>query len=93
MMPFFIRHISGILSESESVVEMCGTIVLKKEYIELHNLLKVTGLCESGGQAGFFIREGKVRVDGQVELRKACKIRAGQTVAFDGQEILVRSPK
>lgn len=66
---------------------------LNRDYIELHNLLKAADLCDSGGQAGFFIREGKVRVDGKVELRKACKIRAGQTVAFDGREIRVEASK
>lgn len=49
-----------------------------REFIELHNLLKVTGLCASGGMAKAVIAEGLVKVDGNVELRKRCKIRAGQ---------------
>src|SRR6056297_3271386 len=63
-----------------------------REFIELHNLLKVTGLCPSGGQAKALIAEGLVRVDGQVELRKRCKIRSGQVVHFDGREVVVSSP-
>lgn len=59
------------------------------DYIELHNLLKVTGLCASGGVAKLLIAEGLVTVDGEVELRKRCKVRAGQAVAFDGREIAV----
>lgn len=59
------------------------------EFIELHNLLKVTGLCESGGVAKAVIAEGRVKVDGAVELRKRCKIRAGQRVEFAGQQIVV----
>lgn len=55
------------------------------EYIELCNLLKVTGLCESGGRAKTVISDGLVKVDGQVECRKRCKIRQGQRVEFDGQ--------
>lgn len=60
-----------------------------REYIELNNLLKITGLCASGGIAKLLIADGLVTVDGQVELRKRCKIRQGQIVEFDGQSISV----
>jgi ribosome-associated protein len=59
------------------------------DYIELCDLLKVTGLCGSGGEAKIRIAAGEVRVDGQVETRKRCKIRSGQVVAFGGQSIRV----
>lgn len=60
------------------------------DFIELHNLLKVTGLCESGGIAKLLVADGQVLVDGSTETRKRCKIRAGQQVEFGGQQILVR---
>lgn len=60
-----------------------------QDYIELHNLLKLTGLSPSGGFAKRLIADGQVTVDGRVELRKRCKVRAGQTVACDGQQIRV----
>ena len=60
------------------------------EFIELNNLLKVTGLCSSGGEAKMVISEGLVTVDGEVELRKRCKIRTGQVVEFKGNVIAVR---
>ncbi len=54
------------------------------EYIELCNLLKLTGIAGSGGQGKMMVADGVVRVDGQRELRKTAKIRAGQTVeCFD----------
>lgn len=59
------------------------------EYIELHSLLKVTGLCESGGVAKLLISDGLVSVDGVVELRKRCKIRTGQKVELHGEQIVV----
>ena len=59
------------------------------EYIELHSLLKVTGLCESGGVAKLLIGDGLVRVDGDVELRKRRKIRGGQIIEFKGEQIAV----
>ncbi|WP_432822944.1 RNA-binding S4 domain-containing protein [Trichloromonas sp.] len=59
------------------------------EFIELHNLLKCAGLCHSGGTAKMLIAEGLVRVDGAVELRKRCKLREGQVVEFEGEEIVL----
>ena len=61
-----------------------------REFIELNNLLKIKGLCETGGMAKAVIAEGLVRVDGEVELRKRRKIRAGQVVDFDGHTIRVK---
>ncbi len=62
---------------------------LDGEYVELKQLLKLADLVTSGGEAKRVISEGQVLVDGAVELRKACKIRAGQEVAFDGSLIRV----
>ncbi len=62
---------------------------LENEFIELIKLLKFTGLCDSGGMAKVVTNEGRVKVDGVVELRKRCKIRKGQTVEFEGSVIEV----
>lgn len=59
------------------------------EFIELNSLLKVMGLCDSGGAAKTAIAEGRVTVNGNVELRKRCKIRKGQIVEFEGHKIIV----
>ena len=59
------------------------------DYIELNNLLKVVGICESGGRAKNLIADGQVKVDGKVELRKRCKIRSGQFVECDGTKVNV----
>jgi ribosome-associated protein len=64
-------------------------LTLRGEFIELDKLLKAMGLVESGGRARALITAGEVRVDGQVELRKTAKIRAGQTVALAGTEVRV----
>ena len=54
---------------------------LRGEFITLDALLKATGLAGSGGAAKAMVAEGRVQVDGREELRKTCKIRAGQVVA------------
>ena len=57
---------------------------LTSEYITLCNLLKVCGVADTGGAAKLMIIDGDVEVDGQMELRKGCKIRTGQRVSGYG---------
>lgn len=56
---------------------------LDRDFIELNQLLKLSGICDSGGAGKHLVASGAVRVDGKVELRKTCKVRAGQTVQLD----------
>jgi ribosome-associated protein len=62
---------------------------LDREYVELNQLLKLTGLCNSGGAGKMLVAAGRVKVDGKVELRKTCKIRVGQLVTLDDIRITV----
>jgi len=62
---------------------------LRGEHIALDALLKATGLAPSGGSARQLIVAGEVRVDGQVELRKTAKMRAGQCVDCAGQRVQI----
>lgn len=62
---------------------------VRGEYITLDALLKATGLAPSGGIAKMMIADGLVQVDGRQELRKTCKIRAGQVVSLAGARITV----
>jgi len=62
---------------------------LRGEFIELCNLLKLTGVADSGGAGKALVAEGVVSVDGQTELRKTAKIRAGQLVELVDIEIRV----
>ena len=65
---------------------------LDGEYVELNQLLKLCGVAESGGAGKALVASGAVQVDGVVELRKTCKIRAGQVVVAEGLRIRVRAP-
>jgi ribosome-associated protein len=62
---------------------------LDRDFVELNQLLKLVGLCDSGGAGKQLVASGVVRVDGQVELRKTCKIHAGQKVRIEDVEIRV----
>ncbi|MBU3696730.1 RNA-binding S4 domain-containing protein [Dechloromonas sp.] len=62
---------------------------IRGEYIQLDQLLKATGLCESGGAAHAAIADGMVMVDAAVDTRKRAKLRPGQRVSFAGEEIVL----
>ncbi len=66
---------------------------LDRDFVELNQLLKLAGLCDSGGAGKQMVASGAVRVDGAVESRKTCKIHAGQRVAVGDTEILVTAPR
>ncbi|RPE77224.1 RNA-binding S4 domain-containing protein [Vulcaniibacterium tengchongense] len=63
---------------------------LDRDHVELNQLLKLVGLCDSGGQGKALVASGAVEVDGAVELRKTCKIRAGQRVRVGDTTIRVQ---
>ncbi|MEY4564710.1 MAG: hypothetical protein RLZZ618_3987 [Pseudomonadota bacterium] len=65
---------------------------LRGEFIPLDALLKATGIAESGGRAKVLVSDGVVEVDGQQELRKTCKVRAGQEVAVSGVRVRIHAP-
>jgi ribosome-associated protein len=69
------------------------TFELETDYIPLCDLLKYCAVTDTGGQAKYLISLGDVMVDGEVETRKTCKIRAGQVVTGDGFEIHVVAPE
>lgn len=62
---------------------------LAAEYVELNQLLKLVGLCDSGGAGKMLVASGVVSVDGKKELRKTCKIRSGQYVSLGDIRISV----
>jgi ribosome-associated protein len=62
---------------------------LRGEFVELNQLLKLSGVCDSGGAGKMLVAEGVVSVDGKVELRKTAKIRAGQVVTLGDVQIVV----
>ncbi len=62
---------------------------LRGEFVELNQLLKLSGVCDSGGAGKVLVADGAVSVDGQVESRKTAKIRAGQVVTLGDVRIKV----
>lgn len=65
------------------------TFELRGEFIALCDLLKTTGIANSGGQGKTLVAEGIVIVDGEIELRKKAKIRKGQVVECFNSQITI----
>ena len=74
----------------QSQVENSRTLSISGENIELYKLLKLEGLCHSGGAAKLAISEGLVRVNGEIETRKRKKIVATDVIEFDNTAVTVQ---
>ncbi|BFT65427.1 S4 domain-containing protein YaaA [uncultured Parvimonas sp.] len=55
-------------------------IFIETEFIKLDQLLKFAGIVQTGTDAKYFISEGLVLVDGEVETRRGRKIYDGMIV-------------
>jgi len=62
---------------------------LQGPFIELDNLLKHIGAVPHGAAAKELIRQGGVHVNGRPESRVRRKLKAGDRVSFQGQEIVL----
>lgn len=60
-------------------------IYIKDEFIKLGQALKLAGIAESGIDAKFMILDGKVKYNGEVEIRRGKKVYAGDTIEVDGK--------
>lgn len=65
------------------------TIKIKDDFIKLGQALKLAGLVESGVDAKVEIQEGFVKVNGKVEVQRGKKIRPGDIIEFNEQQIKV----
>lgn len=65
------------------------TITITTEYIKLQDLLKLAAAVQTGGEAKLAVQEGEVSVNGEVCTMRGKKIRPGDVVTFNGQELTV----
>lgn len=64
-------------------------IVLRDEFIKLGQALKAAGLVDSGVEAKLVIINGEVKVNGEVEFQRGKKLKNGDTVSYNGEEIKI----
>ena len=62
---------------------------LTEDYIELIKLLKLLNLVESGAEAKIVVIEGLVKCNNEVEFRKRKKLKQGDIVFFNNNQIRI----
>ena len=64
-------------------------ISIHTEYIELQNVLKISGIIYTGGEAKIFLKENEVYVNDILENRRGRKLYPGDQVKVEGQTYLI----
>lgn len=64
-------------------------IKLREEYIKLGQALKAAGLADTGVDAKNEVLDGKVKVNGAVELQRGKKLHDGDMVEYNGEQIQI----
>ena len=62
-------------------------VLINRQPVELYKVLKFEGLVATGGEAKFVVSEGLVTVNGEPEMRKRCKLYAGDVIGFNGESL------
>ena len=60
-------------------------IAIHTEYIQLQQLIKLSGSTLTGGEAKELIRQGGVLVNGEACAMRGKKLRPGDTASFGGE--------
>lgn len=66
-------------------------IHLRDDYIKLGQALKAAGFVGSGVEAKYAIQDGRVKVNGSVEVQRGKKLTEGDVVDFEGKIIKIES--
>lgn len=65
------------------------TIKIKDEFIKLGQALKLAGLVDSGVVAKIVIQDGKVSVNGEIDVRRGKKLYEGDVFSYQGKTVKV----
>jgi len=66
-------------------------IKISTEFIKLDALLKYASIAMTGGEAKIYISEGLIRVNGEICTERGKKIRPGDVVTFEDNELIISS--
>jgi ribosome-associated protein len=67
-------------------------IPIRDTMIRLGQLLKLAGLVEDGVEAAELIKNGLVKVNGEIEDRRGRQLHHGDTVTVNRQSVRVAGP-
>jgi ribosome-associated protein len=60
-------------------------IKVNTEIIKLDAFLKWAGIVVNGGEAKIYIQNGEVKLNGNVEVQRGKKLKAGDIVEFEDE--------
>lgn len=66
-------------------------VMIKDEFIKLGQAIKLAGLVDSGVEAKEVIQDGKVKVNGEVEVQRGKKLYNEFIVEYNGESFKVIS--
>lgn len=66
-------------------------IFIKDDFIKLGQAMKLSGMSETGVDAKYAIEDGKVKVNGEVDLRRGKKLYPGDVFSFEGTDVQVEA--
>lgn len=64
-------------------------IKLREDFIKLGQALKAAGLVDSGVDAKIEIQDGKVKVNGAVEIQRGKKLYDGDLVEYNNEQVKI----
>ena len=57
-------------------------VKIDTEFIKLDSFLKYTGIATLGSEAKFYIQNGEVKVNNEIETRRGKKLYSGDKIQF-----------
>lgn len=64
-------------------------VKIDTDYIKLDQFLKLVNKAQSGGEAKFIIKSGHVKVNNDLVYERGKKIRKGDRVSIEGDNIYI----
>ena len=64
-------------------------IKIDTEFIKLDSFLKFTGASTLGSEAKFYIKNGDIKVNGEVEIRRGRKLYKSDRIEFQEEEYII----
>lgn len=66
-------------------------ITIRNEYITLGQFLKYVGIVSSGIEAKVMIKDGLIKVNGEIETRRGKKLRNGDQIQYEEDIYLIHA--
>ena len=67
------------------------TVTIRDEYITLGQFLKFAGIVSSGIDAKIMIKDGIIKVNGEIETRRGKKLRNGDQIQYEEDIYLIHA--